>query len=428
MPKDRKSTQRERLLAGMIAAGNQAGHAGASVAAVIAHAGVSRPTFYDYFADRDQCFLAAIADAQQRLLSRVRAAVPEDTPERALQSAIRALLGFAVAEPAHARFLTGEALAGPPTARDARDRGLVEVERAIERAQRHAHANAEVPDISARTLLGGVHRLLAARLRRGEPDLSRLLQDLLDWVDSYVRPVGEHRWRTLTPGAAPALSPSVSTAPLAPPARLGPGRPRISEQRVAENQRLRILFAAAQLAEEKGYAASTTGEIMRLASVDARSFYGLFANKQDAFMAVYELGAQQTLALTAEAFFTGASWPERLWEAGRAFTQFLELNPLIAHVGFVEAYAVGVGAVQRVEDSHVAFTVFLQEGHQFAPHSRPSRVALEAMVTTVFEIVYRQAHRQPKPAISPLLAHMAALCLTPFIGAVEAERVIDRQT
>ncbi len=45
-------------------------------------------------------------------------------------------------------------------------------------------------------------------------------------------------------------------------------------------------------------------------------------------MAVHELGLQQTLALTAEAFFTGASWPERLWEAGRAFTQFLEINPL----------------------------------------------------------------------------------------------------
>jgi AcrR family transcriptional regulator len=201
----------------------------------------------------------------------------------------------------------------------------------------------------------------------------------------------------------------------------------VSEQVVAENQRLRILFAAAQLAERKGYAASTTGEIMKLAGVDGRSFYALFANKQDAFMAVYELGAQQTLAITAEGFFTGATWPQRLWEAGRAFTQFLEINPLIAHVGFVEAHAVGASAVQRVEDSHVAFMVFLQEGQQLASERKPARVALEAMITTVFEIVYQQSRGQEQPRLSPLLSHMAALCLTPFLGAAEAERVIDMQ-
>jgi len=50
----RKATQRERLLAAMVIAANRDGYAGANVSAVIAEAGVSRPTFYDCFEDRDR--------------------------------------------------------------------------------------------------------------------------------------------------------------------------------------------------------------------------------------------------------------------------------------------------------------------------------------------------------------------------------------
>jgi hypothetical protein len=56
--------------------------------------------------------------------------------------------------------------------------------------------------------------------------------------------------------------------------------------------------------------------------------------------------------------------PERNWKGGRAFTQFLQANPLVMNVGFVEAYAVGPGAVHRLEDTHAAFVMLLQEGYQ----------------------------------------------------------------
>ena len=164
---------------------------------------------------------------------------------------------------------------------------------------------------------------------------------------------------------------------------------------MAENQRLRIMFAAAELAERKGYAATTVGEITRAAGVDGRVFYSKFADKQDAFMAVHEFGFQQVMEVTAGAFFAGATWLERNWEAGRAFTQFLERNPIVAHVGFVEAYAVGPGAAQRLQDSQAAFAMLLQEGYQYAVQdARPSRVALEATIATIFEIVYDRARAQ----------------------------------
>jgi AcrR family transcriptional regulator len=428
LQKGRKATQRERLLAGMITAANRDGYARANVSAVIAEAGVSRPTFYDYFADKDGCFLATLAQVQERLIAQLVAAVEDDGRERAMHATVGALLAFSSSQPALARFLTNEPMAGGPAALDARDEGIAAIERIIERSYQCLDPASPVPDFSARMLLGGIYRLLAFRLRRGESNLNGLLADFLGWIESYERPLGESRWRALTAHHAPSPSPFLPEIPLRAPQPLPPGRPRISEQQVAENQRQRVMFAAAGLAETKGYAATTVGEITRVAGVDGRAFYSMFQDKNDAFMAVHEFGFQHVMDVTACGFFSGASWRERNWEAGRAFAQFLERNPLIAHVGFVEAYAVGPGAAQRLQDSQSAFAMLLQEGYQYVPQdARPSRVVLEAIIATIFETVYNRARASDKPRLSGLLPHLTFLVLSPFIGPVEANAFIDQK-
>src|SRR5918996_5397040 len=52
-------SQRDRMLDAMAQACAFEGYGGATVAAVIARAGVSRRTFYEHFRDREDCFLAA---------------------------------------------------------------------------------------------------------------------------------------------------------------------------------------------------------------------------------------------------------------------------------------------------------------------------------------------------------------------------------
>jgi AcrR family transcriptional regulator len=423
-----KATQRKRLLAGMIAAANREGYARASVTAVIAQAGVSRPTFYDYFSDKDDCFLAALADVHERLLQQVGLALLEEAPERAMHATARALVGFAGSHPAMGRFLTNEPMAGGPALLDARDRGIAAIEQAVQERCGRAEPDASAPGFSGRILIGAFYRLIASRLRRGDPAIATLRDDLLAWIDSYCLPLEEHRWRPLGSGPTPPPSPFVPDLPLHAPDPLPPGRPRVPDGEAAENQRQRIMFAAAELAEEKGYAATTVAEITRVAGVDGRVFYAMFTDKQDAFMAVHEFGFQHVMDVTAAAFFSGATWPERHWEAGRAFTHFLERNPLVARVGFVEAYAVGPGAAQRLEDSQAAFAMLMQEGYQYVPpDAAPSRVVLEAVIAAIFEIVYDRARDSGEPRLPELLPHMTFLVLAPFIGPVAADAFIDKK-
>jgi AcrR family transcriptional regulator len=423
----RKATQRERLLNGMVAAATRDGYAGANVSAVISEAGVSRPTFYDYFADRDDCFVATVVDVHGRLHAGLRDAVAQAPPEQALAATVKATLAFASSQPTEARFLMKETLAGGPRALDARDHGIAQTANMVEGAFKRVPDEIPIPDVPVAGVLGALHRLLASRLRRSERALGGLEQDLLAWLASYEQRADEQRWRKLGPLGSPGRSPYLPPTTLRAPPALGPGRPRLSEEEVAENHRQRIMFATSQIVQERGYTAATVSEITRLAGVDGRAFYRLFADKQEAFSAIHELGFQYLMAATAGAFFAGKSWPERIWEAFRAAAQSIDDTPTFAHVAFVDAYAVGPRGIQRVEDSHIAFTIFLQEGYRFQAegHAAPSRLALEAIITTIFEIIYVQTRASAKPKTEGLLAHFVHLCLAPFIGAVATNGFID---
>jgi AcrR family transcriptional regulator len=428
LQKGRKSTQRDRLLLGMITAANREGYAHANVSAVIAQAKVSRPTFYDYFADKDDCFCAAIEEIDQQLVERVRASIRDAEPEQALRASVEALIRFTSEEPAMTRFLMNETMGAGPAALDVRDHGIGSIERLIQARYKSADRAALAPDISPRMLIGGIYRLLSPRLRRADPKISTLLGDLLRLIESYEQPLSSHRWRGLKPASRCPISPFVPEVPLQPPPPFPRGRLRLPEEEIAENQRQRIMFAAAELAQDKGYNATTMNEITKQAGVDGRAFYAMFADKQDAFMAVHELGFQHVMEVTANAFFSGATWPERNWEAGRAFTQFLEMNPLVANVGFIEAYAVGPGAVQRVEDSHMAFAMLLQEGyHHVRGKATPSRVVLETIITTIFEVIYARVRSGSGARLSGLVPHLTFLVLSPFVGPEQANAFIAQK-
>ncbi len=414
----------------MIAAANRDGYAAATVTAVIAEAGVSRPTFYEHFKDRDDCFMATLEAEQRQQLERTKDAIARANPEDAATAAITALIEHARNDPAAAQFLTSEPLAATTLALDARDEHLKGTAALVDRAARAAAPKASIPDLPATIMLGAASRMLGTRLRRGEPSLTSLHTELLDWAGRYARPHGQQRWQTLKAGPVPASKPPNMQPLLIEPAPLPRGRQQLGSEEVAINHRQRILHAVAKLAQAKGYDATTIADIAKNAKVDQKAFYRVFTDKQGAFMNYHELAFQALMATMSSAFFEGDDWPDRAWHSGDAFLKYLAAEPLVAHIGFIEAYAVGPMAIQRVEDSHVAFTIFLQEGYQYAQKNGglvepPGRVTLEAIVTAIYELVYLQVRAGKTKQLPRQLGLMGALVLTPFVGAAESDRLID---
>src|SRR5688572_28032972 len=66
--------QRTRLLEAVGRAVAERGYAAETIDDVVRRAGVSKKTFYEHFADKEECFLAAYEAASEELLERVREA------------------------------------------------------------------------------------------------------------------------------------------------------------------------------------------------------------------------------------------------------------------------------------------------------------------------------------------------------------------
>ncbi|HEV2973953.1 MAG TPA: TetR/AcrR family transcriptional regulator [Solirubrobacteraceae bacterium] len=406
---------------------SEMGYAETTVGLVIANAGVSRPTFYEYFADKAACFLALQQDVQRRLAAELRQSLENQPAEQAVSVALTRLLEFAKSEQCAARILMNEPMAVGSCALDVRDRGLREIEAIIEERYSNVAPETPVPDVPGRPLIGAVYRLIAAQFRNGSNGAAGLLDELLIWLRYYELPLREHRWRSLSP-AAPLTRTPIEVGPLCPPGPLG-NRTRLSKGEVAEHRRQRILLAAARLAEEKGYPAVTVMDITKRARVDTRAFYGLFTDKREAFRALHELLFRNIIAVTASGFSTvGSSWPERVWEAGRAFAQYMELNPTLAHASLVDSHAGDPDTVSRVDQLVGGFTIFLHEGYRYRPQRpSPSKTAQMAIAAMTFEVDYSQVRESRVHELSRLLPHMVFISLTPFLGAAEANKFIDRQ-
>lgn len=193
-------SQRDRLLAATMRIVAAKGYAPTTVTDLTREAGISRTTFYELFADKETCFLAAYDDAVDRLVRRISAAyeAEERWPDRT-RAGLAALLEALAADPAQARLaLVDVAAAGPAAQR--RFRAAVQrLTPLFDEGRDFAPDGRALPANVSRMAAGAVVGLVADELVAGRSDeLRSLLSDLLFATlvpylgpDAAAREVGE---------------------------------------------------------------------------------------------------------------------------------------------------------------------------------------------------------------------------------------------
>jgi AcrR family transcriptional regulator len=176
-----RAIQRERLLAAMIKTVTEIGYNALTVQNVLARAGISRPTFYEQFADKEDCFLAAFDTSAAQMQERVEAAVAAagSSWRDQLRSGIAELLRFIAEEPEAARTVIVEARASSPAGLLRRDQVLDRFASCIDALVRE-DLDEPPSAIAAAGVVGGIESVLYARLQKGETgELEGLLPSLM---------------------------------------------------------------------------------------------------------------------------------------------------------------------------------------------------------------------------------------------------------
>jgi AcrR family transcriptional regulator len=184
LPSDLVSAvQRERLIAAMLRAAAELGYREANVQDVIDRAGVSRPTFYEHFANKEECFLVAFDSVAARLRDQVGAATRKggDSWRDGLRYGLETLLNFVATDQDAARAVVVEARAANDDAVRRRDELLDHFAACIDDRVRDLLPDPEsYSAITAAGIVGGIEALLYSRINKGEfDDLDSLLPSLM---------------------------------------------------------------------------------------------------------------------------------------------------------------------------------------------------------------------------------------------------------
>jgi AcrR family transcriptional regulator len=193
-------SQRDRLLEATMGVVASKGYAATTVADLTKQAGVSRTTFYELFADKEACFLAAYDSAADSLVRRISSAYEGEQrwPDR-VRAGLATLLEALAAEPGQARLaLVDVASAGPAAQRRLRA-AVQRLTPFLDEGRDFAPSGRKLPANTSRMAAGAVVGLISDELVAGRAgELPGLLSDVLFATlvaylgpDAAAREVGE---------------------------------------------------------------------------------------------------------------------------------------------------------------------------------------------------------------------------------------------
>ncbi len=424
-----RPSQRERIVEAMIELAARSGYQRVSIAQVSSRAGVSSATFYEQFADKEECVLAAYQAAAERLLAEPMPVASNGNWPAAATETLRRLAYALQRDPNAGHLLFVETLHGGPRMRETRRLVLGGFERRVQEFLDSTPSGGETIDIPAVALAGAMRSIVARSLRmHAEDDLPSLAEDGVEWVRSYSLPPGTKHWST-GPGALLTATPADEQSPRSTrqPKRLPRGRHGLPSSVIARSQRTRIIHATAEVMMEKGYANATVADIVATAGVSRDVFYEHFSDKENAFLEAQQYPSQHILDSVAAAHFSAPTWPERLWNGLATLLGLIAENPALSHLRLVECYAAGPDAIRRAEDITRSFTIFFEEGYSYRPQARQlPRLCSQAIAGGIFEIIQRHIVRGDSAGLMRTLPQLTYIGIAPFTGAAEAIRLVSQ--
>ncbi len=224
--------------------------------------------------------------------------------------------------------------------------------------------------------------------------------------------------RSATRRAQPQRRPGVRSAQL----------PRHGSVQVAEVQRSRILGAAVAVVSAYGYPKMTVSRVTGRAGVSRRTFYDLFEDRDDCFLAVFEDVVVRASDVAVAAYESGGrSWREQVRAGLGALLGFFDEQPAVCSLLVVDALRAGSSVQRRRAEILKGLATALREGGSRSGSSRElPPLTGEGIVGAVLGVVHtRLSSGQPGP-MSELLNPLMAMIVLPYLGPAAAQREMDR--
>jgi AcrR family transcriptional regulator len=200
---------------------------------------------------------------------------------------------------------------------------------------------------------------------------------------------------------------------------------------VGEYQRARMLRAMVEVSRERGAGNVTVAHVVARSGVSRRTFYELFDNLQECFLAAFDQAVERASVPVVEAYERSGRWREKVRGALVALLVFLEDEPGLGALMVVDALGAGPGALERRASVLEVLIDAIDRGkEEIGPGKRtlPTRLVAEGVVGSVFAVLHARLLEQDREPLTSLLNPLMAMIVLPYLGPAAARRELERHS
>jgi AcrR family transcriptional regulator len=209
--------------------------------------------------------------------------------------------------------------------------------------------------------------------------------------------------------------------------RPGTPGPRGGGVYVTELQRARLLDAAFAVVSEDGYRRMTARRVSGRAGVSNKTFYDLFTDREDCFLAAFDHAVEDLAAVMLPAWEGEKEWAAGIRAGLGALLGFLDGEPALRRLVFVEALGAGPRVLERRARVLEVLQGAVDRGRSGVKAGRElPPLTAEGVVGAAFSVIHTRLLSSRTGSLTGLLSELMAMVVLPYRGPAAAARELSR--
>jgi AcrR family transcriptional regulator/DNA-binding MarR family transcriptional regulator len=201
----------------------------------------------------------------------------------------------------------------------------------------------------------------------------------------------------------------------------------LDREQVVDIQRARILAGMLDVAAERGAGNVTVAHVVARSGVSRRTFYEIFEDREDCFLAAFDEAVGRIEAVVLPAYRRGAKWRERVRAGLTAMLELLDLEPGVGRFVIVETLGAGPQALERRQHALDRMASAIGEGSEEKERSQAlPPLTAEGIAGGVLSIVHAHlVEGNPTPLVG-LANPLMSMIVLPYLGPAAARKELER--
>jgi AcrR family transcriptional regulator len=189
-----------------------------------------------------------------------------------------------------------------------------------------------------------------------------------------------------------------------------------------------MLAAMAEACREQGGPNVTVAQVVARSGVSRRTFYELFEDREDCFLATFDEALERARGYVLPAYRADCSWRERIRSSLVALLSFLDDEPSLARLMVVESLSAGPLVLERRSRVLAQVIIAVDAGRAETKRGNGPLPALtaEGVVGGALSVIHSRLSEPGRGSFTELIGPLMNMIVLPYLGPAAARREIEQ--